>query len=69
MSTSIFNTQCNVCYIAFDKIENLNLHIKNIHHETDSIRLDRLEHSLGSAFNKKPSVIVSNKMKQFDCSE
>ena len=64
MSTSIFNTQCNVCNIKFDKIENLNLHMKNTHYETAVIQLSSKKKP-----NYKSDLLVLKSVKSFSITQ
>ena len=63
---------CTLCNMNFSKMEDLNIHMKNIHQETDDTRMLRLTQTVEAGLNPKPSVIIMNnalKVKNFDCSE
>ena len=59
------NIECNLCNKHFEKMEVLNMHMKSIHQESDSDRIERLALTIGSALAQD-----SNKVKKSqDCSE
>ena len=65
------NTICDVCGIIENSFINLNLHMKNMHSETDSERLHRTEQLLLSVANQKQESYKSPPIKifSFDCTE
>ena len=69
---------CDLCDIKYQNMQDFNKHMANIHFETDSMRLDRLEMSLKSGSNQTSTILPSvdtlkvkeiKNNKSTDCSE
>ena len=64
----LVNPVCDSCNKKFQIMEELNVHMKNMHSETDSMRLIRLEKLLMPKVAPTITIIPSNE-KLYDCSE
>ena len=53
-SSSIKEPQCVICKNTFRNMEIMNKHMKNVHKETDHMRLERLTQMLKADGNKDP---------------
>ena len=61
-----------ICHNRYEKMEFLNLHMKTVHQETDSMRMDRLAKTVKKVkiYEGKEVKIDSTKMsKSLDCRE
>ena len=58
------NPVCDPCNIKFRTLPDLNMHMKNIHSESDSMRLDRLQHIVSAEVYPKRNISI-----MFDCSQ
>ena len=61
---------CTVCNITVKNMETLNLHMKNVHQETDSERIDRVADTVKLALKQELIKSVTKPYKpSFDCTE
>ena len=67
---SLKNPKCNKCYKSVKNMEILNVHMRNVHHESDSDRIVRVTELVKSVV-RQDSTNVDNVgvMNIFDCSE
>ena len=66
------NPSCDQCNIMFGSMEVLSVHMKLVHNETDSMRIDRLSETVKSTMCNKSiniKIISDKKHVSFDCTE
>ena len=68
LPSSITSPECDSCTIKFANMQDLSLHMKKNHLETDSMRLDRYEQLLIPGSVPSPTIVPNNE-NIFDCSE
>ena len=61
------NPMCEVCGVPVKHLVELNLHMMNIHSETDDQRINRMDKFLMSLTNQ--DLTFSPNIKSFDCTE
>ena len=67
---SAFQTpDCILCKKSFRNMESLDVHMKNVHLETDNDRITRLTATFSSIFKPEPMISIIEKSNIFDCSE
>ena len=63
---------CTLCCMKFSKMEYLNIHMKNMHQETDDMGIQRLTKTVKASVSPTPSVIqevLEPKLTIFDCTD
>ena len=68
LPASMTSPECEPCKTNFINMQELSLHMKMTHGETDSMRLERYERLMLQGSVSTPT-IESNGKKIFDCSE
>ena len=57
--------ECTPCKTVFEKMEVLNFHMKSVHQESDSDRIERLALTIGSALAQESNILKTSQ----DCTE
>ena len=65
----IIHPVCDVCNTKFKSIQVMNVHMKNIHSETDDLRIKRLENFIGMTLQQESIMKKVQVSKSFDCTE
>ena len=60
---------CDLCDTKFSSAEVLSVHMKNIHNESDSMRITRLEKLIYLAVQKESIIKEVQIIKSYDCTE
>ena len=60
---------CDLCSIKYGNMQELALHMKNIHDETDSRRITRLENWLSNPVSNQSTTTLPSNVKIYDCTK
>ena len=65
---ALTNPECTQCNIKFAKASYFDMHMKNVHEETDYMRIIRLSNTVKDVLQPEP-VEPKSMQKSLDCSE